>query len=173
MSDTVLLDARVLGFSNEKKRIVGACDVKTGIVRIMKELPFVEQAKKTSQSYQTVVVTDAKDIVKDWGLAFDIREHLDEVITIYQMRERANLIHISDDLQRYNPSLVLQVRKLDKNGLEQEFDSSSVDNGHIAVLLLVWASYKAKLGLDCCTESDKQSDFDPTLVPFSFGGWSL
>ncbi|WP_227539804.1 hypothetical protein [Acinetobacter sp. MB5] len=30
------------------------------------------------------------------------------------------------------PSNILQVRKVDKNGLQQEFDSSSLDTGHVA-----------------------------------------
>ena len=71
-----------------------------------------------------------------------LKEHLEEVISIYQARFRAKLIEIEPKLNQYNPKNVLEIRKVDKNGLQQEFDSSSLNNGHIAILLAVWASTK-------------------------------
>ncbi len=167
-SNIVLIDSRVVGFSHVPIRILSACIIESGIVQILGEKPFIEFSKQTSEKYRTIVVTDSPEIVQDWNIAFDPKKHLDDVINIYQLRQRAGLIQINDDVMRYNPEPVLQVRKLDKNGLVQEFDSGSVENGHIAVLLAVWATYKVKLNHDCLTPSATEKELvDSTLIPFT------
>ncbi|MFZ0330838.1 MAG: hypothetical protein WAL54_06420 [Acinetobacter bohemicus] len=77
-----------------------------------------------------VVVTDSPNLIKNWQLKFDA-QHLEEVIRIYQASYRGGLVEFENSITRYNPMNILQVRKIDKKGMQQEFDSSSLDNGHI------------------------------------------
>jgi len=63
---------------------------------------------------------------------------------------------------------ILQVRKIDKKGRQQEFDSSSLDNGHIAALLAIWASHKIVSAYAVTSNQvQDEADIDPTMLPFS------
>ena len=68
---------------------------------------------------QTVVVTDSPDQVQNWQLSFNAKEHLEEVISIYQARFRAKLIEIEPKLNQYNPKNVLEIRKVDKTAFSK------------------------------------------------------
>lgn len=166
MSDEiVIIDSRVIGFSQQPKRIIAVCDKQDGLIHLVREETFTEHAVKAENRHNTVIITDALEIVKDWQMPFHMKD-LKDVINIYQMRSLAGLISFDDKLRKYDPKQVLQIRKIDKNGLEQEFDSTSLDNGHMAVLLAVWASYRIKLNIDCMTPQD-DDNYDDTLLPFS------
>lgn len=87
-------------------------------------------------------------------MRFEPAKHLKQVIEIYQSAYRAGLVEFDRKLKRYNPINVLQVRKIDKNGLQQEFDSSSLNNGHIAALIAILGkpSYR-KVNCSLCSDS--------------------
>jgi glutathionyl-hydroquinone reductase len=93
---------------------------------------FTALPVRPDQQADTIVVTDSPNLIQNWQLKFDAQQHLEEVIKVYQASFRAGLVEFEKSLERYNPMNILQVRKIDKNGLQQEFDSSSLDNGHIA-----------------------------------------
>lgn len=166
MTDEILyIDSRVVGFSDQPMRIIGACFTATGLIHIEKEQSFSVENVPPDQRDDTFIVTDSPEYVQTWQLSFNTYEHLEQAITIFQQRNRASLVSIADSMKRYNPSHILQIRKIDKNGMQQEFDTSSLNNGHIAVLLAVWAS--AQISQSASVHSDHPDDVDHTLLPFS------
>ncbi|SDC28895.1 hypothetical protein [Acinetobacter boissieri] len=167
MNDIVRIDARVVGFSPEPKRILSVCFRETGEILVQKEVAFSSNAVEKQYQANTIVVTDAPELIADWQMSFDAKTHLDQVISMYQLRMRSRRVEIENALRRYDPSNILQIRKIDKNGIQQEFDSSALDNGHLAVLLSVWASSEIALNYSCITP-DTHMDIDTTLLPRSF-----
>ena len=90
------------------------------------------------------------------------------MIKVYQASFRAGLVEFEKSLERYNPMNILQVRKIDKNGLQQEFDSSSLDNGHIAALISIWASHKIAISHAVTSKEEVKEEYiDRTMLPFS------
>ena len=90
------------------------------------------------------------------------------MIRIYQASYRAELVEFETSLERFNPMNILQVRKVDKNGLQQEFDSSSLNNGHIAALISIWATHKISVAHAVTSrETVKEEYIDKTMLPFS------
>lgn len=168
MTDFIRIDSRVIGFGDEPIRILGLCVKETGELLIQKLDTFSTLPVLPELRDNTVVVTDAPEIVEDWQLSFDAKEHLEQAITIYQMRVRANLLEIEKSLSRFNPSHILQIRKIDKNGMQQEFDSTSLNNGHVAVLLAVWASSQIAINYSAL-EPKANPKIDDTLLPFTLG----
>lgn len=166
MSNIIFIDSRVVGFSAKPARIYALCFKDTGVILLDKEKPFTHLGVRDDVS-KTVVVTDAPEYVQNWQMSFDAKEELEEVIAIYQMQNRSQKIELDQSLNRFNPSNILQVRKVDKGGIQQEFDSSQLDNGHVAVLLAVWASYKIALNYSAISPP-VNSEADSTLLPFSF-----
>ena len=114
----------------------------------------------------TIVVTDTPQMVDNWQLAFREKEHLDEVIRTYQMRSKNGLIRLEKELERFNPNMVIAVRKIDKNGTVQELNSDSLSNGHIAVLLAVWASAKASIAHSSMKAPNEEKTESNLLTPF-------
>ncbi|ANC35799.1 hypothetical protein NDS20_000392 [Acinetobacter baumannii] len=168
MSGIIRIDSRVAGFSDQPIRLIGAAFADTGELVIQKTAVYSNLPVPSDLRDQTVVVTDSPDQVQNWQLSFNAKEHLEEVISIYQARFRAKLIEIEPKLNQYNPKNVLEIRKVDKNGLQQEFDSSSLNNGHIAILLAVWASTKIAKGFSITEGNQFEEDaVDPTMLPFS------
>ena len=52
--------------------------------------------------------------------------------------------------------------------MQQEFDSSSLNNGHIAALLAIWASHKIASAYGVMSNQvQNEGDIDPTMLPFS------
>ncbi|GAA5003373.1 hypothetical protein GCM10023206_07050 [Acinetobacter puyangensis] len=167
MTDFIRIDARVVGFANEPVRILGLCFKDTGELLIEKlekfsTLPVLEEYRQT-----TIVVTDAPELVKSWHLSFNAKEDLETVISVYQMRMRSKLVEIAKNLNRFDPGNILQVRKVDKNGIQQEFDSSSLDNGHVATLLAVWASSQVAFNYSAFEAKTVSEDVDNSMLPFS------
>lgn len=159
----VMIDTRILGFGENPCRIISVCDVKSGLVIISKEATWsTGNIKKNKEN--TVIVTDAMDIVSNWHLGFNPKEDLADVISIYQLRNRAKLLQIKPELTKYAPDNALQIRKVDKSGLQQEFDSSVLNNGHVAVLLSVWAGFKISQSNSLNAEVEQ---IDQSMMPFS------
>lgn len=164
--ESVYIDARVLGFGEKPCRIISVCDVASGLVSIAKEVKWSINELTGKNKDNTVIVTDAREIIKNWHLAFDPKEQLEDVISLYQLRNRAKLLSIEPTLTKYAPDNALQVRKIDKSGMQQEFDSSVLNNGHLAILLSVWASSKIALS-NSMNDSDNTNKVDSSMMPFS------
>lgn len=168
MSDLIYtIDSRVIGFSSDPVRVLALCfatgEIVINSIAEFTELPIIGDDQST-----TVVVTDAPDVVQNWNLKFNPQEHLETVITMFQLRSRAGLIQIEKELNRYDPQNVLQVRKVDKKGLQQEFDSTSLNNGHVAVLLAVWASNRISQGNAITRPTEfKTEEINKFMLPFS------
>lgn len=162
----IKLDARVSAYNGAAIRVLGLCIPSTGQVKLQKIMPFDSQTK---QDDNTIIVTDSPQIVQNWQLAFNEKAHLDEVIKTYLMRYKNGLIRIEKELERFNPQTVIATRKIDKNGAQQELNSDSLENGHVAILLAVWASAKASMisnamGGNNANQSDSPSGL---MMPFS------
>lgn len=160
----ITIDARVSGYAESPIGIVGVCLPKTGQI-LLKKINRFEH--KVVYNENTIVVTDTPQMVDNWQLAFIEKEHLDEVIRTYQMRAKNGLIRLEKELERFNPSTVIAVRKIDKNGTVQELNSDSLSNGHIAVLLAVWASAKASVAHSCMKAPNEEKTESNLLTPFT------
>lgn len=167
MTDIVRIDSRVIGFSEEPVRIIAMCFPEDGMIRVDKIERYSNLPVPPELRDKTIVVTDAPHQVLNWQLKFVAGEHLHEVMTIYQQQRRAGLVDIEPKLAKFKPDNILQVRKIDQKGQQQEFDSSSLTNGHIAVLLAIWASYKIAIGNAVIHPHDAKEDFDTSMIPFS------
>lgn len=167
MSELVRIDSRVVGFASEPIRLLGLCFQETGELLIQKVEKFSTLGVTEEHRQNTIIVTDAPELIQNWQLSFDAKQDLETVISVYQMRMRSKLVEIERSLNRYNPSNILQVRKVDKNGLQQEFDSSSLDNGHVAVLLAVWASSQVAFNYSAFQAKSDPSAVDESMLPFS------
>lgn len=162
--NVILIDSRVVGFNEKPCRILSACFKQTGEILVKKEAEFSTFPPSKINKAQSIIVTDAPELIRDWHIAFDAKADLENVIGIYQLQKRAGLVRVEQSVSRYEPSNILQVRKVDKKGILQEFDSTSLMNGHIAVLLSVWASYQILLNYQCLSPNDDE-DVDTTLLP--------
>ena len=168
MTEMIRIDSRVTGFSDQPVRLMAMCFQDTGEILLQTTEIFTALAVPPDLRSNTVVVTDSPGLIKNWQLKFDAQQHLEEVIRIYQASYRAGLVEFEDSIKRYNPMNILQVRKVDKNGLQQEFDSGALDNGHIAALLAIWASQKiASAHAVTSNQVQKEDDIDRTMLPFS------
>ncbi|EXB47290.1 hypothetical protein J522_1941 [Acinetobacter baumannii 146457] len=168
MTEIIKIDARVTGFSNDPTRLISLCIPETGEILVQQIEIFTTLPVRPDQQADTIVVTDSPNLIQNWQLKFDPREHLEEVIQIYQTSFRAGLVEFEKSLERYNPMNILQVRKIDKNGLQQEFDSGSLDNGHIAALITIWASHKIAVSHAVTSKEEVKEEYiDRTMLPFS------
>lgn len=168
---TITIDSRVSGYNDSPIRIVGVCLPNTGQILVKKIMPFDSKVKHDEN---TLVVTDSPQFVESWQLAFYEKQHLDEVIRTYQMRTKNGLVQLDPEINRFNPQAVIATRKVDKNGTVQELDSSSLSNGHIAVMLAVWASAKSSqnqvvIGASHASTSSETANLPETMIPFSLG----
>lgn len=166
--DIVRIDSRVMGFNGDPVRILAVCFKDTGEMRIEKKEIYTNLPVPANLKANTIVVTDAMHQVQNWDLPFDATRDLASVISVYQQRSRAGLIDIEKSLNRYNPRNILQVRKVDEKGLKQEFDSSSLNNGHVAVLLCVWASQRVAISHSVThAQSMDVNAIDTSMLPYS------
>ncbi|WOE40067.1 hypothetical protein [Acinetobacter chinensis] len=167
MSNMIKIDSRVTGFSESPVRLIGMCFADSGQI-LLDRIEIFTGLPVTVEKDTTIVVTDTPELVQNWQMRFEPAKHLKQVIEIYQSAYRAGLVEFDQKLKRYNPINVLQVRKIDKNGLQQEFDSSSLNNGHIAALIAIWASHRiAKSTAVCAPTQFEDSVIDKSMLPFS------
>lgn len=168
MTEIIKIDARVTGFSNDQVRLISLCFPDSGEILVQKIDIFTTLPVRPDQQADTIVVTDSPNLIQNWQLKFDPKEHLEEVIRVYQSSFRGGLVEFETSLERYNPMNILQVRKIDKNGLQQEFDSSSLDNGHIAALISIWASNRISVSHAVTSKEEVKEEYiDRTMLPFS------
>ncbi|KYQ83268.1 hypothetical protein AWW72_14815 [Acinetobacter sp. NRRL B-65365] len=168
MTEIIKIDARVTGFSNDQMRLISLCFPETGEILVQKIEIFTTLPVRPDQQADTIVVTDSPNLIQNWQLKFDPKEHLEEVIKVYQASFRGGLVEFESSLERFNPLNILQVRKIDKNGLQQEFDSGALDNGHIAALISIWASNKIAVSHAVTSKEEVKEEYiDRTMLPFS------
>lgn len=170
MSDKkVKIDSRVIGFSDIPARLIASCFPVTGEVYIFKEEIFSNVVRGGKSAQETIIVTDAPNIVESWQLKFLAGDHLAEVISVYQIKKRAGLIKFHESVKKYEPQNVLEVRRVGEKGLVQEFDSSSLTNQHIAALLCIWASHKQTIAANIMEPVPPEEDdsADDLMLPFS------
>lgn len=165
----VIIDARSAGYDGEPARIMAVTDANTGMVNIKVERAWREQPVPTDN---TIVVTDTPQMFNHWGLSFNEREQMQAVLAAYKAITAMGLLKLDDTLQRYNPAQVIQTRKIDDRGRALDFDSMGMNNGHIAVLLAVWAARMAYGGYSITKEPEEQhndddSDDGDDMLPFS------
>ena len=91
---------------------------------------------------------------------------------MYKSAQASNLLIIDDALMRYVPKGVIQTRKVDDRWRVLDFDSMGINNGHIAILLAVWAARKAHGGYvitrpDTHQAGNELEDDSYAMMPFS------
>lgn len=165
MQAVVTIDARVSGYGDKPTRVMAVCIPSTGRILIKKIAPYAEPAERKND---TVLVTDSPSHFNSWQLVFKEKEHLEEAIKTYFDSLHGKRIKLESEINKYDPASILQTKKVDKGGIVKEFDSSQIENGHMAVLLAVWASAKASMGYVIANESDSVEDGDDDpMMPFS------
>ena len=168
--NAVIIDARAATYDGEAVRILAITLVNSGLIKIQKAEEWREQPVSTPN---TLVVTDTPNVFNHWGLAFSEKDQMREVMAAYKAAEASNLLVISDALTRYDPKAVIQTRKVDDRGRVLDFDSMGINNGHIAILLAVWAARKAHGGYvitrpaETFNNEGEESENECDMMPFS------
>ena len=165
----VIIDARAASYDGEPARIMAITDAATGMINIKVERAWREQPVAADN---TIVVTDTPQMFNHWGLSFNEREQMQSVMASYKAVTATGLLKLDDSLQRYNPAQVIQTRKIDDKGRALDFDSMGMNNGHIAVLLAVWAARMVYGGYAITKEPDEANNDDDDgndddMLPFS------
>jgi hypothetical protein len=183
----VTIDARVSGYLGEPVRLLAVCMPDTGAVLLQKEANYKERLKKDrldfadQDSYdqdlervnRTVLVTDSPSHFPNWQLCFDEKKDMQDAIRAYFQKKKGGFLKLETSLAKHDPEQVLQIRKVDKMGADYDFDSSALNNGHMAVLLAVWASVRANMGHLLALQVGDDStdaDQDDPMTPFSLRG---
>lgn len=170
-SNAVFIDARAAGYEGEPIRMMAVTLVNSGKIVVRRLADWQEQ---TASKDNTVVVTDTPSAFHHWGLAFKEKDDMHAVIAAYKAVSSAKLLQIDDAIRAYDPSFVIQTRKVDERGQVLEFDSMSLNNGHVAVLLAVWAARMShggymvtRISYDGQSEDDDGDMDDGGMLPFS------
>lgn len=163
----IIIHSMVSGYRGGPVKLLSMCDPVTGAVLVRKQLDYASASKSGDD---TIVVTDSPSSVKNWGLSYDERLHMLEVIKAYFELQRSGRIKIDSALLRFNPDAIIQTRKIDERGAVFEFDSQSTENGHVAVMLAVWAAKKSMQGQEMAemmADDSASDDEDDDGMPFS------
>lgn len=170
-SNAVIIDARAAGYEGEPIRVMAATFVNSGKIVVRRLADWQEQ---TVSKDNTIVVTDTPSMFHHWGLAFSEKDDMHAVIAAYKAANNARILQIDDALRAYDPSVVMQTRKVDERGQVLEFDSMSLNNGHVAVLLAVWAARMShggymvtRISYDGMADDDDGDMDDGGMLPFS------
>ena len=170
MSQIVTIDSRVSGYDGKPVRVKCSAMPAEGMIKVQKLADFDEPV---SNDENTMMVTDSPDYFPRWQLAYYEEKHIREVVRTYFQKLNNDLIMIESELEKFDPKNILELRKIDKIGSQYEFESSSVSNGHMAVLLAVWACVKVSQGYMLTNQEedrpDDEEDDDP-MMPYSLGG---
>ena len=167
MTQIVTIDSRVSGYDGKPVRVKCAAMPADGMIIVQKLADFDEPP---GVDENTMLVTDSPDYFPRWQLAFYEDQHIKEVVKIFFQKLNNDLIKIESDLDKNDPKNILELRKIDKVGSQYEFDSSQVSNGHMAVLLAVWACARVSQGHLLTHQDDDISDEDDPMMPYSLGG---
>lgn len=166
--NAIIIDSRAATYDGEAVRIMAATLVDTGQILVSKEAEWREQPTVKGN---TIVVTDTPSVFNHWGLAFNEKEQMQTVMAAYKAANAAGLIQLDSALMRYDPKQVIQTRKVDEHGKALDFDSMGINNGHIAVLLAIWAARSAHGGYIMTRQPDTlQNEADDDgydMMPFS------
>lgn len=167
MSQIVIIDSRVSGYDGKPVRVKCSAMPADGMIKVQKLADFDEPV---GNDEHTMLVTDSPDYFPRWQLAFYEERHIKEVVRIYFQKLNNDLIMIESELEKFDPKNILELRKIDKIGSQYEFESSSVSNGHMAVLLAVWACAKVSHGYMLTHQDEADPDEDDPMMPYSLGG---
>tara|TARA_B100000530_G_scaffold309310_1_gene235009 strand:- start:29674 stop:30204 length:531 start_codon:yes stop_codon:yes gene_type:complete len=166
--NAVYIDARAATYDGEAVRILAVTLADTGKILVSKTAEWRDQPVAKGD---TIVVTDTPNVFNHWSLSFNEKEQMQAVMAAYKASLAAGLLVIDSSVQRYDPKQVIQTRKVDERGKALDFDSMGINNGHIAVLLAVWAARSAHGGYvitrqpDPEQKEDEADEFD--MMPFS------
>ena len=167
----VIIDARAAAYAGDPMRIMGVCNSVSGKLLIQKMADWNEPVTVKDD---TTVVTDTPNHFRHWSLAFDEKDHLRQVIKAFSEATRSKSLIIAEELRRFDPGEVIQMRKFDERGAALEFDSFVLNNGHMAILLAVWAARKAHGGYiinysheDISADDQDDNALDDDMLPFS------
>ena len=167
----VTIDARAASYDGDPVRILAVTSADSGKILVAKQDHWKDQPKAKEN---TIVVTDTPNLFGHSGMAFNEKEKMSTVMSAYKAANAAGLLSIDDSLARYDPKNVIQTRKFDERGRALDFDSMGMNNGHIAVLLAIWAARQAHGGYVITRqpsddgeplEDDDDSEFE--MMPFS------
>ncbi len=153
MSQIIRLDARVATYSGNPVRILAVYSTETEQLAVGEVKPF---AIKSALDSQMMIVTDSTDRVHDWQLHYREEAHLKDAVTAYFDYNKAKKISLKD--HACDPTSVVQIRKYDETGRVLELDTSTLNNAHVAALLLAWAAKKAHMGAMLASQFDEQGD---------------
>lgn len=167
MSQIVTIDSRVSGYDGKPVRVKCSAMPAEGMIMVQKLADFDEPV---GSDENTMLVTDSPDYFTRWQLAYYEERHIKEVVRVFFQKLNNDLIMIESELEKFDPKNILELRKIDKIGSQYEFESSSVTNGHMAVLLAVWACSKVSQGYMLTHQEEADSDEDDPMMPYSLGG---
>lgn len=139
----IIIDSRASGYEGEPVRIMAVSLVASGKILLQKTANWREKVGKETD---TLLVTDTTRAFDRWDMAFSEKDDMRQLIISYKEAISSGMVKIQDELRRYDPNQVMQMRKLDERGQVMDFDSMSFNNGHMAVMLAVWVAYKAHGG---------------------------
>lgn len=170
-ANVIKIDARSAGYDGVPVRIMSITDANSGMITVKVERDWREQPVPDEN---TVVVTDTPHVFKHWSLAFSEKEQMQVLLAAYRAITAAGLLKLDENLRRYDPAQVIQTRKIDERGRALDFDSMGMNNGHIAVLLSVWAARLAAGGYAMTRDPSDDQDSDDSddddafdMLPFS------
>lgn len=168
-SNIVIIDSRSASYDGDAIRLMAIMTASTGKLIIKKQDSWHDQPVAKEN---VMVVTDTPTVFKHWGLSFNEDTQMREVMAAYKAVKAAGSLQLDSAILRYDPEKVIQTRKMDESGRALDFDSMGLNNGHIAVLLAVWASRKIYGGYhvtsqpeDIANGEDEDDGFD--MLPFS------
>ena len=164
--NAIYIDARAATYDGEAVRLLAVTLVDSGKILISKEAEWRDQPVVKGD---TIVVTDTPNVFHHWSLSFNENEQMQAVMAAYKAVIAAGLLVIDNTVQRFDPKNVIQTRKVDERGKALDFDSMGINNGHIAVLLAVWAARSAHGGyvITRQPDEDKSEDDEYDMMPFS------
>lgn len=167
----IIIDARAASYDGEAIRIIAVTASDTGKTLISKQALWRDPVVPAGN---TTVVTDTPNVFDHWGLAFNESTQMKEVMAAYKAAKNAGSLSISQELKRFDPDRVIQTRKVDERGKSLDFDSMGMNNGHIAILLAVWAAHKTYGGYIITRPPEQHFDGDKEdtdgefdMLPFS------
>jgi len=169
----IKIDSRVSGYDGEPVRVLAVCIPDSGKVLVQKIAPYREPIKS---SPDTVLVTDSPSHHANWQLAFYEQQDIAAATRAYFERKRGGFVKIESAVAKFDPESVLELRKIDKTGAVHEFNSSELTNGHMAILLAIWACGRASFGNMLSEQMTDDGDVslddddDDSMMPFSLNG---
>ncbi|WP_352309067.1 hypothetical protein [Psychrobacter sp. W2-37-MNA-CIBAN-0211] len=166
----IAIDSRAATYDGEPIRVMAVTASDTGKILVSKQKEWRDPVEPAGN---TTVVTDTPNTFNHWSLSFDEGTQMKEVMAAYKASLAAGLLSLDDSLRRYDPAGVIQTRKVDERGKSLDFDSMGMNNGHIAILLAIWAAQKSHGGYiitlppDQSSEDEDESDGEFDMLPFS------